>query len=73
MSWLTALSLLRQERKPGVLVTVTEVEVMHPGRQSKMVVGTDRTWGSIGVAISSPSPSTAPASCSAIARPGPRY
>ena len=49
MSWLTALSLLRQERKPGVLVTVTEVRGHAPrAAGAKMVVGTDRTWGSIG-------------------------
>lgn len=49
MDWLTALRQLRDEGQPGVLVTVTEVRGHAPrGAGTKMVVGTDRTWGTVG-------------------------
>ncbi len=49
MHWLTAVSELRRERKPGVLVTVAAVRG-HAPRESgaKMVVGERHCWGTIG-------------------------
>ncbi len=49
MDWLQALTQLRADGAPGVLVTVAEVRG-HAPRDSgaKMVVGTDRIWGSVG-------------------------
>ena len=49
MHWLTAVSELRRERKPGVLVTVAAVRG-HAPRESgaKMVVGEHHCWGTIG-------------------------
>lgn len=49
MHWLTAVSQLRRERRPGVLVTVTEVRGHAPREAgAKMVVSGDRVWGSVG-------------------------
>lgn len=49
MDWLTALRQLRDEGQPGVLVTVTQVRGHAPRNAgTKMVVGTDRTWGTVG-------------------------
>ena len=40
---------LRSERRPGVLVTVTEVRGHAPrDAGAKMVVAVDETWGSVG-------------------------
>jgi xanthine dehydrogenase accessory factor len=47
--WLGALSRLRAARRPGVLVTVTDVRGHAPrDAGAKMVVAEDATWGSIG-------------------------
>jgi xanthine dehydrogenase accessory factor len=47
--WLGALSRLRAERTPGVLVTVTDVRGHAPrDAGAKMVVAADATWASIG-------------------------
>lgn len=47
--WTTAVTRLRTERRPGVLVTVTEVRGHAPrDAGAKMVVAADETWGSIG-------------------------
>ncbi|GAA2119407.1 xanthine dehydrogenase accessory protein XdhC [Nocardioides bigeumensis] len=49
MHWLAALSLLRAERRAGVLVTVTDVRGHAPrDAGAKMVVAADATWGSVG-------------------------
>jgi xanthine dehydrogenase accessory factor len=49
VDWLSGVAHLRQEGLPGVLVTVVEVRGHAPrDAGSKMVVGTDRIWGSVG-------------------------
>jgi xanthine dehydrogenase accessory factor len=49
MDWLGAAQQLRDEGQPGVLVTVAEVRGHAPREAgTKMVVGRDRTWGSVG-------------------------
>ncbi len=49
MHWLRAVERLRRERRPGVLVTVTEVRGHAPrAAGAKMVVAHDEVWGSIG-------------------------
>ncbi len=49
MDWLSALASLRAEGRPGVLVTVAEVRGHAPREPgAKMVVGLERTWGSVG-------------------------
>ncbi len=49
MDWLAALTQLRAEGAPGVLVTVAEVRGHAPrDAGAKMLVGTDQTWGSVG-------------------------
>jgi xanthine dehydrogenase accessory factor len=49
MHWLTAVQRLRRERRPGVLVTVTEVRGHAPREAgAKMVVSREDVWGSIG-------------------------
>ena len=49
MDWLKAAQQLRDEGEPGVLVTVAEVRGHAPREAgAKMVVGRDRTWGSVG-------------------------
>jgi xanthine dehydrogenase accessory factor len=49
MHWMTAVSELRRERKPGVLVTVTAVRGHAPRETgAKMVVGERHCWGTIG-------------------------
>jgi xanthine dehydrogenase accessory factor len=47
--WLDAVARLRAAREPGVLVTVAAVRGHAPrAAGAKLVVGADRTWGSIG-------------------------
>jgi xanthine dehydrogenase accessory factor len=47
--WVAAVERLRRERRAGVLVTVAEVRGHAPRDPgAKMVVASDRTWGSIG-------------------------
>ncbi len=49
MDWLSAVQQLRRDGVPGVLVTVVEVRGHAPrDAGAKMVVGPDRTWGSVG-------------------------
>ncbi len=49
MDWLRAVAQLRAEGVPGVLITVLTVRGHAPRDPgAKMVVGTDRTWGSVG-------------------------
>ena len=49
MDWLKAAQQLRDEGQPGVLVTVAEARGHAPREAgAKMVVGRDRTWGSVG-------------------------
>ena len=49
MHWLTAVERLRRERRPGVLVTVTEVRGHAPREAgAKMVVSHEDVWGSVG-------------------------
>jgi xanthine dehydrogenase accessory factor len=49
VDWLAALTQLRAEGAPGVLVTVAEVRGHAPrDAGAKMLVGTDQTWGSVG-------------------------
>ena len=49
MDWLKAAQQLRDEGQPGVLVTVAEARGHTPREAgAKMVVGRDRTWGSVG-------------------------
>lgn len=48
-TWIDAVAALRNEREPGVLVTLIGVRGHAPRRAgAKMVVAADRTWGSIG-------------------------
>ena len=48
-TWLQAVTLLRRERRPGVLVTVAAVRGHTPREAgAKMVVTTDQTWDSVG-------------------------
>lgn len=48
-NWLSAVELLRRERRPGVLVTVVGVRGHAPREAgAKMVVSADATWGTIG-------------------------
>jgi xanthine dehydrogenase accessory factor len=47
--WLTAAQRLRRERRPGVLVTLTDVRGHAPREAgAKMVVSAEEVWGSIG-------------------------
>ncbi len=47
--WLAAVQRLREQRRPGVLVTVTAVRGHAPrAAGAKMVVGADRVWGTVG-------------------------
>lgn len=49
MNWVEAVSRLRRERVPGVLVTVVEARGHAPrDAGAKMVVSADRTWGTVG-------------------------
>ena len=49
VDWLRAVAQLRAEGVPGVLITVLTVRGHAPRDPgAKMVVGTDRTWGSVG-------------------------
>jgi xanthine dehydrogenase accessory factor len=49
MDWLKAVELLRSTREGGVLVTVATVRGHAPREAgAKMVVGADRTWGTVG-------------------------
>jgi xanthine dehydrogenase accessory factor len=49
MHWMSALARLREQRMPGVLVTVTAVRGHAPREAgAKMVVSADGCWGSIG-------------------------
>jgi xanthine dehydrogenase accessory factor len=49
MNWLSAVELLRRERRQGVLVTVVGVRGHAPRETgAKMVVSADATWGTIG-------------------------
>ena len=49
MDWLGAVQQLRHDGQPGVLVTVAEVRGHAPREAgAKMVVGRERTWGSVG-------------------------
>jgi xanthine dehydrogenase accessory factor len=49
MDWLSAVNELRREGTGGVLITVVEVRGHAPrDAGAKMVVGRDRTWGSVG-------------------------
>jgi xanthine dehydrogenase accessory factor len=49
LRWIEAVTQLRAERTPGVLVTVAAVRGHTPrAAGAKMVVAADRTWGSIG-------------------------
>ena len=49
MHWLAAVARLRRERRPGVLVTVTEVRGHAPREAgAKMVVSRGEVWGSVG-------------------------
>jgi xanthine dehydrogenase accessory factor len=48
-TWLNAVQRLRRERRPGVLVTVTQVRGHAPrDAGAKLVVAADDTWGSVG-------------------------
>ncbi len=48
-SWLAAVQRLRSERRPGVLVTVSEVRGHAPrDAGAKLVVSAGETWGSVG-------------------------
>ncbi len=48
-TWIRAVERLRSERRPGVLVTVTEVRGHAPrDAGAKLVVAVDETWGSVG-------------------------
>jgi xanthine dehydrogenase accessory factor len=48
-AWMRAVQRLRTERRPGVLVTVTEVRGHAPrDAGAKLVVAADQTWGSVG-------------------------
>ena len=49
MSWLAAVQRLRRERRPGVLVTITDVRGHAPrDAGAKMVVSATEVWGTIG-------------------------
>ena len=49
MDWLSALTQLRRDGRPGVLITVAEVRGHAPRDPgAKMVVGADHSWGSVG-------------------------
>lgn len=49
MAWLRAVERLREERRPGVLVTVVSVRGHSPREPgAKMVVSADATWDSVG-------------------------
>lgn len=49
MEWLDALSHLRREGSPGVLITVVSVRGHAPrDAGAKMVVGSEHSWGSVG-------------------------
>ena len=49
MGWLSAVGTLRERREPGVLVTVAAVRGHAPrDAGAKMVVATERSWGSVG-------------------------
>ena len=49
MNWLDAAAQLREQRRPGVLVTLVEVRGHAPREAgAKMIVGVDQVWGSIG-------------------------
>jgi xanthine dehydrogenase accessory factor len=49
MSWVTAVQRLRRERRPGVLVTITDVRGHAPrDAGAKMVVAEAEVWGTIG-------------------------
>jgi xanthine dehydrogenase accessory factor len=49
VSWLQAVTRLREQRLPGVLVTVTEVRGHAPrDAGAKLVVSADDAWGSVG-------------------------
>lgn len=49
MDWLDALTQLRREGSPGVLITVVAVRGHAPrDAGAKMVVGADHSWGSVG-------------------------
>jgi xanthine dehydrogenase accessory factor len=49
MDWLRAVQQLRDNREPGVLVTVIEVRGHAPREAgAKMVVSREASWGSVG-------------------------
>ena len=49
MTWVRAVAALREQRRPGVLVSVVSVRGHAPRDPgARMVVGPDRTWGSVG-------------------------
>ena len=49
MEWMKAVRRLRETRRPGVLVTVVTVRGHAPREAgAKMVVGPDRSWGTVG-------------------------
>src|SRR3712207_2457453 len=49
MEWLRAVERLRTSREPGVIVTIAVVRGHAPrGTGAKMVVGSQRTWGTVG-------------------------
>ena len=49
VSWLSAVQTLREQRRPGVLVTITAVRGHAPrDAGAKMVVASDESWGTIG-------------------------
>jgi xanthine dehydrogenase accessory factor len=49
MNWLSAVEILRRERRPGVLVTVVSVRGHAPRDPgAKMAVSAESTWGTIG-------------------------
>lgn len=49
MEWMRAVQRLREQRQPGVLVTVTHVRGHSPREAgAKMVIGADRTWATVG-------------------------
>ncbi|MDP3893307.1 xanthine dehydrogenase accessory protein XdhC [Nocardioides sp.] len=49
MEWMRAVQRLREQRDPGVLVTLTAVRGHSPREAgAKMVVGVDRTWATVG-------------------------
>ncbi len=48
-NWIAAVQRLRHERRPGVLVTITEVRGHAPRNAgTKMVVASDEAWGTVG-------------------------